>query len=366
MPARPISPCVSLQGRLQARLGGAQSAQSNPRATDEGGHFMQIRSLGIAGAGAWGTALALQAARAGLRPVLWARRPDAAAAIAASRENADYLPGSQLPPEIAVTGHLAEALAADAVLYVQPAQHLRAFCAAARGSWRAGAPLVLCAKGIELGSGLLLTDVAAETLPEAPVAVLSGPSFAGEVAAGLPTAVVIASPDAALNEALMAGAVARRLPPLWQPGSGRGRAGGRGQERARHRLRHRDGARPGGECARRFGDARPRRAGAAEPGPGRPDRDHAGPCRRRRRGADLQLDEIAQRLARLRAGARARARGDPGGAAQHRGRRAHRRRAGGARRRGCRSTCRSPAPSPPSSPAAPRSTRRSAPCSPAR
>jgi glycerol-3-phosphate dehydrogenase (NAD(P)+) len=164
---------------------------------------MQIRSLGIAGAGAWGTALALQAARAGLATTLWARRPEAAAAIAASRQNADYLPDAKLPPEIVVTNRLADALAADAVLYVQPAQHLRAFCAAAQPSWRAQTPLVLCAKGIELGSGLLLTDVAAELLPQAPAAVLSGPSFAGEVAAGLPTAVVIASSDAALNEALM-------------------------------------------------------------------------------------------------------------------------------------------------------------------
>ncbi|HEY1385615.1 MAG TPA: NAD(P)H-dependent glycerol-3-phosphate dehydrogenase [Dongiaceae bacterium] len=164
---------------------------------------MQIRSLGIAGAGAWGTALALQAARAGLSPTLWARRPEAAAAIAASRENPDYLPGVRLPAQISVTEQLTDTLAADAVLYVQPAQHLRAFCSAARGSWRAGAPLVLCAKGIEFGSGLLLTDVASELLPQAPLAVLSGPSFAGEVAAGLPTAVVIASPDAALNEALM-------------------------------------------------------------------------------------------------------------------------------------------------------------------
>ena len=164
---------------------------------------MQIRSVGIAGAGAWGTALAVQAARAGLATTLWARRPDAAAAIAAQRENADYLPGAMLPAEIAVTARLDDALAVDAVLFVQPAQHLRAFCTATRGAWRAGTPLVLCAKGIELGSGLLLTDVAAELLPEAPVAVLSGPSFASEVAAGLPTAVVIASADAALNEALM-------------------------------------------------------------------------------------------------------------------------------------------------------------------
>ena len=164
---------------------------------------MQIRSLGIAGAGAWGTALALQAARAGLAATLWARRPEAAAEIAARRENPDYLPGARLPAQIVVTGRLEEALAADAVLYVQPAQHLRAFCAAARGAWRAGTPLVLCAKGIEIGTGSLLTDIAAELLPQAPVAVLSGPSFAGEVAAGLPTAVVIASPDSALNEALM-------------------------------------------------------------------------------------------------------------------------------------------------------------------
>jgi glycerol-3-phosphate dehydrogenase (NAD(P)+) len=134
---------------------------------------------------------------------LWARRPDAAAAIAATRENADYLPRATLPSEVAITARLDDALAADAVLFVQPAQHLRAFCTAARSAWRAGTPLVLCAKGIELGSGLLLTDVAAELLPQAPVAVLSGPSFAGEVAAGLPTAVVIASPDAALNDALM-------------------------------------------------------------------------------------------------------------------------------------------------------------------
>ncbi|MGH6891701.1 MAG: NAD(P)H-dependent glycerol-3-phosphate dehydrogenase [Dongiaceae bacterium] len=164
---------------------------------------MQIRSLGIAGAGAWGTALALQAARAGLGATLWARRPEAAAAIAAQRENPDYLPGAKLPPKIAVTGRLTDALAADAVLYVQPAQYLRAFCARVRPDWRAGAPLVLCAKGIELGTGSLPTEIAAELLPQAPAAVLSGPSFAGEVAAGLPTAVVIASADAALNKALM-------------------------------------------------------------------------------------------------------------------------------------------------------------------
>jgi glycerol-3-phosphate dehydrogenase (NAD(P)+) len=202
----------------------------------EGEHFMQIRSLGIAGAGAWGTALTIQAVRAGLATTLWARRPEAAAAIAASRANPDYLPDATLPEEVAVTAQLTAALAADAILYVQPSQHLRAFCTAARGAWRAGTPLVLCAKGIELGSGLLLTDVAAELLPEAPVAVLSGPSFASEVAAGLPTAVVIASADAALNEALMQALSHWRLPALRQPGPRRRGAGRRRQERARDRL----------------------------------------------------------------------------------------------------------------------------------
>jgi glycerol-3-phosphate dehydrogenase (NAD(P)+) len=164
---------------------------------------MRIGSVGVVGAGAWGTALAIQAQRAGLRTVLWARRPEAAAAIAASRQNPDYLPGAILPPEIAVTNRLEDALATAAVLYVQPAQHLRAFCTTAQPLWRGTTPLVLCAKGIERGSGRLLTDVTTELLPQVPGAVLSGPSFASEVAAGLPTAIVIASTGAPLNEALM-------------------------------------------------------------------------------------------------------------------------------------------------------------------
>lgn len=164
---------------------------------------MRIGSVGVIGAGAWGTALAIQAQRAGLRTVLWARRPEAAAAIASTRQNPDYLTGATLPAEIAVTNRLEDALGAAVVLYVQPAQHLRAFCATVQPLWRGTTPLVLCAKGIERGTGRLLTDVTAELLPTVPVAVLSGPSFASEVAAGLPTAIVIASTEAPLNEALM-------------------------------------------------------------------------------------------------------------------------------------------------------------------
>lgn len=162
-----------------------------------------VDHLGIVGAGAWGTALSVLAARAGRRVTLQARRAEAATAIAAARENAEHLPGIALPQSIAVTADLAGTLAADAVLYVQPAQHLRAFCAAAAPHWQAGTPLLICAKGIEVKTGQLLTEIAAALLPTAPNAVLSGPSFAAEAAAGLPTAVVVASRDETLNRRLM-------------------------------------------------------------------------------------------------------------------------------------------------------------------
>lgn len=164
----------------------------------------RLESVGVVGAGAWGTALSVLALRAGRATTLYARRPEAAKAIAADHVNAEHLPSIPLPEEIAVTSDLAAALQADAVLYAQPAQHLRAFCAAAAPRWNEGAPLLICAKGIELKTGRLLTEVAAELLPGVEIAVLSGPSFAAEAAAGLPTAVVIASTSEALNRALMA------------------------------------------------------------------------------------------------------------------------------------------------------------------
>lgn len=162
-----------------------------------------IESVGIIGAGAWGTALAVLSVRAGRATTLYARRPEAARAIAASLVNEEHLPGVPLPEEIAVTSDLAAALQADAVLYAQPAQHLRAFCQAAAAGWNAGAPLLICAKGIELKTGRLLTEIAAELLPRVEIAVLSGPSFAGQAALGLPTAVVVASNSETLNQALM-------------------------------------------------------------------------------------------------------------------------------------------------------------------
>jgi glycerol-3-phosphate dehydrogenase (NAD(P)+) len=159
--------------------------------------------LAVIGAGAWGTALAVLAARAGCQVVLWARRPALAAELRGARENAAYLPGIALDPAIRIESDLGAALAADAVIYAQPAQHFRDFCRGAAPFWRAGSALVIAAKGIEIGTGTLLNEIAAEVLPAAHTAVLSGPSFAAEAARGLPTAVAIAADDSDLVDRLM-------------------------------------------------------------------------------------------------------------------------------------------------------------------
>ena len=158
----------------------------------------------IIGGGAWGTALAAVAGRAGARPLLWARDPAIVAAINERRENPVYLPGIALDPAIAATTNLAAAAEAEALLLAVPAQFLRGVLNALRAHLRPGTPLLLCAKGLETGSLKTMAELADEIVPTAPVAVLSGPSFAAEVARGLPTAVVIASREAALAEAFAA------------------------------------------------------------------------------------------------------------------------------------------------------------------
>lgn len=160
-------------------------------------------SIGIVGAGAWGTALAATARRAGRRVTLWTRESDLAAAINQGHRNTAYLPDIVLDGGIRATAALAEVAAADAVLLVTPAQHLGATCAALAPLWRPGVPAVICAKGIEQGSGRMMTEVVAAALPHAPLAVLSGPTFAIEVARGLPTAVTLACGDAGLGQSLV-------------------------------------------------------------------------------------------------------------------------------------------------------------------
>jgi len=149
--------------------------------------------VAVLGAGAWGTALALAMLRAGHAVRLWAREEKSVAALNRG-ENPAYLLGIALAPGIAATTDMAAALAgADCVLAVTPAQSLRSVLASARPLMPKGVPLVLCAKGIERDTGALLSTIAAEALPENPIAALSGPSFATDVAKGLPTAVVVAA-----------------------------------------------------------------------------------------------------------------------------------------------------------------------------
>ncbi|MEW5729963.1 MAG: NAD(P)H-dependent glycerol-3-phosphate dehydrogenase [Pseudomonadota bacterium] len=162
-----------------------------------------MNTIGIVGAGAWGTALAATARRAGRNVVLWAHEPEVAGAINATRENAHYLPGVRLDCCARATTVLAEAAAADAVLLVTPAQHLRATCTALAPHWTPGKPAVICAKGIEQATGAMMTEVVEAELPGAAIAVLSGPTFAIEVARGLPTAVTLACADAGLGQALV-------------------------------------------------------------------------------------------------------------------------------------------------------------------
>jgi glycerol-3-phosphate dehydrogenase (NAD(P)+) len=148
--------------------------------------------IAVLGAGAWGTALALATHRAGRKTSLWVREDDVLAYLKAGMQNR-FLPGVKLPKDLAVTGDLAQACQADALLLVVPAQVLHGFADSLRPHLKPGQPVVICAKGIEKNSGKLVTEVAAEALPNSPLAILSGPSFARDVAMGLPTAVTIAA-----------------------------------------------------------------------------------------------------------------------------------------------------------------------------
>jgi glycerol-3-phosphate dehydrogenase (NAD(P)+) len=159
-------------------------------------------SIGVIGSGAWGTALA-QVLAGTEHVLLWAREPDVVAAINAGHGNPDFLPGVALSPRIRATGDLGEMASVATWLVVAPAQHLRRVLAAAPLAHQP--TLVLCAKGIEAHTHLLMAEVAADVAgADVPVAVLSGPTFAGEVARGKPTAITLACADVVLGETLMA------------------------------------------------------------------------------------------------------------------------------------------------------------------
>ncbi len=173
-----------------------------------------MQRIGIIGGGGWGTALAAAACRAGREVVIWAREPEVVEAINGGHQNGRFLPGVALVPAIVATAEMAAAAGdADAVLLAPPAQHLRAVAEALAPRLAAGTPVIICAKGIEQESLALMSEVAAETLPETPVAVLSGPTFARDVALGLPAAVTLAAAEPGLGERLAAALGGARFRP---------------------------------------------------------------------------------------------------------------------------------------------------------
>ena len=155
--------------------------------------------LGVLGGGAWGTALAQVAAQGGRETLLWALEEDVVSTVNRIHENPIYLQGLKLDPAIRATGNFSELGECDAWIVATPAQHMRPVLERMPCPEM---PLVLCSKGIEESSGALLHEVARNVCATSPVAVLSGPTFAHEVARGLPTAVTLAAEDMALAEAL--------------------------------------------------------------------------------------------------------------------------------------------------------------------
>ncbi len=170
-----------------------------------------LSHIGVVGGGAWGTALACLARRATRRVTLWSRDPAISASIVHKRTNPVYLPGQILEPGIEIAFALASLDACDAILLACPAQAVRTVAADLPGK----SPVVICSKGIEATTGLLMPEVLAEVMPGRPFAMLSGPSFAEEAVQGLPTAVSIATADPSLGRDLAAGLAAGMFRPYW-------------------------------------------------------------------------------------------------------------------------------------------------------
>lgn len=170
-----------------------------------------VSHIGVVGGGAWGTALACLARRAGRQVTLWSRDPSISASIARDRANAIYLPGIALESGIAAAADLRDLAKCDALLLVCPAQAVRTLAKKLPG----GSPVIICAKGIEAESGLLMPEVLNEVQPGRRIALLSGPSFAEEAVRGLPTAISIATVDPHLGRTLAASLAAGAFRPYW-------------------------------------------------------------------------------------------------------------------------------------------------------
>jgi glycerol-3-phosphate dehydrogenase (NAD(P)+) len=159
--------------------------------------------IGIVGAGAWGTALGQTMRLAGRDTLIWAHEAEVIREINERHTNALFLPGVDLDPGLCATARLEDVAACDIVLMVAPAQHVGAVGAAIAPHLAAGKPVVICAKGLEQASARLLADILTDVIPQARLAVLSGPSFAADVARGLPAALTLACADPDLGSALV-------------------------------------------------------------------------------------------------------------------------------------------------------------------
>jgi glycerol-3-phosphate dehydrogenase (NAD(P)+) len=159
----------------------------------------EFHKVGVIGAGAWGTALAQVCTRAGREVLLQCREPEVADSINSKHVNLLYLPSVELRPELKATVDMSDMADCDLILAVPPAQHMRSTLLALAPYAKKGLPIVLCAKGIERNTDNLMNEVLEQIIPEARAAVLSGPSFAAEVAQGLPTAVTLACHDDTLG-----------------------------------------------------------------------------------------------------------------------------------------------------------------------
>ncbi len=174
-----------------------------------------LQRVGIFGGGAWGTALAQAARRAGRDVTLWAYESETVSEINGRHANSVYLSGVTLDPAIRATAEAKDLAGSDLILLVVPAQFLRAIAEKIAPQFKAGTPVVICAKGFEESSGAFMSAVVKEVLPGAEVAVLSGPSFAGEVARNLPTALTLACENEALGARLMAALAHRNFRLYW-------------------------------------------------------------------------------------------------------------------------------------------------------
>jgi glycerol-3-phosphate dehydrogenase (NAD(P)+) len=166
---------------------------------------MKIGKIGILGTGGWGTALAVLWASRGNEIILWGHTPRRVEEIARSRQNPDYLPSAKVPPNVCLTSELGDCAAADLVVFVTPSVVLREVASSLRAELKNEATIMMsCTKGIEHGTGMRMSEILAEKFPTNPVAVLSGPNLAVEVAHGLPSATVLGCRDETLAEELQA------------------------------------------------------------------------------------------------------------------------------------------------------------------